>query len=243
MEYISEAILSTVKTYSQDEMMKYEKEKEKLFKDLSFQNDKEREINKAKKYKFFSIIDNKFNKSKFENSENNELIKLVGKYSLKFIENGTAPFGLFIHGGVGNGKTFTVSCLANDLLENGKGVLFMNFALYLNKIRAGYSEKEENHSIEQDILEYVKTCDLLIIDDLGVESIKPFVKEKLFNLIDTRYRSEKPLIITSNLNIEGIASAFGDRVADRIKGCTHDIHFKDKSRRKVEINLNDWLNS
>ena len=118
----------------------------------------------------------------------------------------------------------------------------MNFALYLNKLRASY--KDDDDSVEKDILNYVKQCDLLIIDDLGIESVKPFVKEKLFNLIDTRYRTDKPMIVTSNLTLEEIKVTFGDRVADRLRGCTYDFLVKGESKRKVDKKtFAEWLMS
>ena len=214
--------------FTNKEIERIEKEKEEKFKKLSLQYEEERKRNKAKKYKDISIVDNKFYKSTFEVAEESEIIAMLHKYCNNFIKTGTAPTGLYIHGTVGNGKTYAVSCLANKLLEHGKGVLFMNFALYLNKLRASYKDDDDN-SVEKDILNYVKQCDLLIIDDLGVESVKPFVKEKLFNLIDTRYRTDKPMIVTSNLTLEEIKVTFGDRVADRLRGCTYDFLVKGES--------------
>lgn len=235
-------VIKGVKTYSTQEMQEYERQKEELFKRLAEEYDNESRKNKAKKYKDISIVDTKFYNSTFENADKSELIVAIKRYCDKFIETGTAPNGLYIHGGVGNGKTFATSCLANELLNNGKGVLFMNVALYLNKLRASFKENAENNSVEQDILNYVKQCDLLIIDDLGVENISPFVKEKLFNLIDTRYRTDKPLIVTSNLDLEELKQQFGGRIADRINGCTYDFFVKGESRRKIDKkSFKDWL--
>ena len=53
--------------------------------------------------------------------------------------------------------------------------------------------------MEAEVLKKVSECDLLIIDDFGAEKITDWVLEKVFLLIDTRYKTEKPLIITTNL--------------------------------------------
>jgi DNA replication protein DnaC len=43
---------------------------------------------------------------------------------------------------------------------------------------------------------------LLIIDDLGIERNSEFALEQVFNIIDSRYRSRKPLIVTTNLTLD-----------------------------------------
>lgn len=219
-----------------------EKKKEEEFEKLSRQYEEERKRNRVKKYKDISIIDKKFYESKFENAEESQVINFLKKYSEKFKIAGTAPAGIFLYGSVGTGKTYAASCLANDLMANGKTVLFMSFALYLLKIRDGFKNNHEETSIESEILKYVKTCDLLIIDDLGSENVKEFSIEKLFTLLDTRYRTNKPFIITTNLSIEEIKEKFGERVADRISGSTHAYECKGESKRKVnKKSFVNWL--
>lgn len=219
-----------------------EKKKQEQFAELSRQYEEEGKRNRVKKYKDISIIDKKFYESKFENAENIPVINLLKKYSEKFKSIGTAPAGLFLYGSVGTGKTYAASCLANDLMTNGKTVLFMSFALYLIKIREGFKNYSEETNIESEILKHVKTCDLLIIDDLGIENVKEFAAEKLFTLLDTRYRTKKPFVITTNLSIEAIKEKFGERICDRINGSTYKYECKGESRRKInEKEFAEWL--
>lgn len=219
-----------------------EKKKHQEFTELSKQYDEESRRNRVKKYKDISIIDKKFYESKFENAETTPVINFLKKYSEKFKILGTAPAGIFLYGSVGTGKTYATSCLANDLMTNGKTVLFMSFALYLLKIRESFKNSYEETSIESEIIKHVKTCDLLIIDDLGVENVKEFAIEKLFTLLDTRYRANKPFIITTNLTPERIKEKFGERIYDRINGSTHAYECKGESKRKVnEKSFVNWL--
>ena len=125
-------------------------------------------------------------------------------------------------------------------MENGKTVLVMNLGLYLIKLQKDWAEAES------DVLNYVKNCDLLIIDDLGVEKISDWVRDKVFTLIDTRYRAEKPLIITTNLDLRGkdektaIEARFGIRVADRIDEMCYSTLISGESKRKTRLK-NDFL--
>lgn len=187
--------------------------------------DKERIQNKIKKYKDISVIDRKLLNADFKTAEQDKHIKLCQKYAEKFVKIGTAPQGLLLHGSVGTGKTFASACISNYLMENGKTVLVMNLGLYLIKLKKEWDEAESN------VLEYVKHCDLLVIDDFGVEKTTEFVLDKAFALIDTRYRAEKPLIITTNLSLKEIADKFGSRIADRLQEMCYPLRVEGQSKR------------
>ena len=187
--------------------------------------DKERIQNKIKKYKDISVIDRKLLNADFKTAEQDKHIKLCQKYAEKFVKIGTAPQGLLLHGSVGTGKTFASACISNYLMENGKTVLVMNLGLYLIKLKKEWDEAESN------VLEYVKHCDLLVIDDFGVEKTTEFVLDKAFALIDTRYRAEKPLIITTNLSLKEITDKFGSRISDRLQEMCYPLRVEGQSKR------------
>lgn len=187
--------------------------------------EKERLQNKIKKYKDISVIDRKLLNADFKTAEQDKHIKLCEKYAEKFVKVGTAPQGLLLHGSVGTGKTFASACISNYLMENGKTVLVMNLGLYLIKLKKEWDEAESN------VLEYVKHCDLLVIDDFGVEKVTEFVLDKAFALIDTRYRAEKPLIITTNLSLKEITDKFGSRIADRLQEMCYPLRVEGQSKR------------
>ena len=104
--------------------------------------------------------------------------------------------GLLLWGDVGTGKSFFAGCIANALLEQGVPVLMTNFARILNTLTGMYSD-DRNRFIES-----FNQYSLLIIDDLGVERSSEFALEQVFSVIDSRYRSRKPIIITTNLTLE-----------------------------------------
>ena len=59
-------------------------------------------------------------------------------------------------------------------------------------------------------------CDLLIIDDLGTETVNSFVASSLFALINERHLRKKSTIISTNLSLEQIRDIYSDRVFSRI---------------------------
>lgn len=184
--------------------------------------------NKVKKFKDISIIDSKFELSKFENAEEDKIILLAKKYTKNLLDKGGRA-GMLFHGSVGTGKTFAACCIANELMESNKTVLVMNLGLYLSKLKREWAEAEN------DVLNYVTTCDMLIIDDFGVEKSTEFVVEKVFTLIDARYRAKKPVIITTNLNLNDITAKFNNRIGDRLAEMCYPIEVIGESKRGLEI--------
>lgn len=105
--------------------------------------------------------------------------------------------GLFLWGGVGTGKSFLAGCIANALMEQEVPVRMTNFARILNELNSSYSGR--NEAID-------KLCryPLLIIDDFGMERGTEYALEQIYNIVDSRYRSRKPLIVTTNLTLDEI---------------------------------------
>ncbi len=216
-----------------------EQEEEKRKIELEKARQRECIKGKVKRYKDISVMDNKFLNSTFKNAEMTaKHMQISKKYADGFIKHGTAEGGILFYGGVGTGKTFASACICNHLMENGKTVLVMNLGLYFIKLRREWAEAEN------DVLNYVKTCDLLVIDDLGTENVSEFTIEKTFNLIDTRYRAEKPMIITTNLTPEEINKRLGERIADRIAGSCLEFEIKGESKRKFDKRkFAQWLSA
>lgn len=124
--------------------------------------------------------------------------------------------GLLLWGDVGTGKSFFTGCIANALLEQGIPVLMTNFSRILNSLSGMYSD-EKNQFIDS-----LNKYNLLIIDDLGIERSTEFALEQVFNVIDSRYRSKLPLIVTTNMTLDELKhpqdlarSRIYDRVLER----------------------------
>lgn len=67
-----------------------------------------------------------------------------------------------------------------------------------------------------DALKYIIDYDFLILDDVGSVGMNEWRKEIIFSLVDLRYESKKPTVVTSNWKIEGLEELFGSRVFSRM---------------------------
>ncbi len=103
--------------------------------------------------------------------------------------------GYLLWGSVGTGKSYLAGCIANALMEQEIPVCMTNFAAILNDLAASFAGRNEYIS---------RLCSfpLLIIDDFGMERGTEYGLEQVYNVIDSRYRSGKPLIVTTNLTLE-----------------------------------------
>ena len=136
--------------------------------------------------------------------------------------------GLLLFGDVGTGKSFFAGCIANALLDRDVPVLMTNFPTILNRLTGMFSEDRADFIASFD--EY----DLLIIDDLGVERSTEYAMEQMFFVIDSRYRSRRPMIITTNLKLSELKNPpdlAHARIYDRILERCAPILFAGKNFR------------
>lgn len=101
--------------------------------------------------------------------------------------------GLYIYGDVGVGKTFYASCIANEVARvYGEKIKALSINKIMNDI---FSTKNPSEYIGE-----LMKADLLVIDDLGTERKTDYGIEQVFTVIDERYKTQKPLIITGNVD-------------------------------------------
>lgn len=131
----------------------------------------------------------------YDNGINPEISK-AHDYVKNWDKMKESSLGLLVWGDVGTGKSFFAGCIANALIENGVPVLMTNFSRILNTL-TGMISDDKNRFIDS-----FNKYNLLIIDDLGIERNSEFALEQVFNVIDSRYRSKLPLIITTNLTLD-----------------------------------------
>lgn len=125
-------------------------------------------------------------------------------------EKGT---GLLMWGGIGSGKTFAAACIAHAVTEQGYPVLMTNFGRILNSLSGMFSE-DKNHYLAS-----LNEFDLLIIDDLGIERSSGYAMEQVYHVVDNRYLSGLPFIITTNLTLDEMKAPMDlahARIYDRI---------------------------
>ena len=137
--------------------------------------------------------------------------------------------GYLLWGNVGTGKSYFTGCIANALMEKEIPVCMTNFAAILNDLIAGTEGRNE----------YIaKLCAsrLLILDDFGMERGTEYGLEQIYNVIDSRYRSKKPLIVTTYLTLEHLQNPMDTthaRIYDRLLVMCAPIRFTGGNFRKI----------
>ncbi len=124
------------------------------------------------------------------------------------------PKGLMMSGSVGCGKSHLAVAILRGVIEKGFSGLYYNSPDLLREIRATF---EPNSDLtEDDLLEEVTTTDLLVFDDLGAENATGFVLDRFYLIINERYEGCKPVIVTTNLDLEALENRLGGRIVSRL---------------------------
>lgn len=139
--------------------------------------------------------------------------------------------GLVLCGNPGTGKTLLSSIIVSALCLRRLMVwmaVWPELLRTLEECRRFDSERPASEVIAE-----LKDLDLLVIDDLGVPVVCPPEREKayLYEIIDARYRSSKPLIMACNLQHKELSGYLGDRCWDRVRERSALLAFSGKSRR------------
>lgn len=139
--------------------------------------------------------------------------------------------GLLLWGGVGTGKSFGAACIANALIERSIPACMVNLSSVLNSL-TNFQGVDRNQFIG-DLMKYP----LLILDDFGMERKTEFANEQIFNVIDERYRSGKPLIVTTNIPLASLKAPDSlemSRICDRLLEMCTPVGFGDEGRRQAK---------
>ncbi len=184
------------------------------------------------KNRSIGLPDSSLRKHTFENDlgYNPKQMRMAKRYVQHWEELRKNASGLLLWGDVGTGKSFIAGCIANALLDKGVPVIMTNFARLLNKLTDMYAGDRNAY------IDSFKRYPLMIIDDLGVERNSEFAREQVFSVIDSRYRSELPMIVTTNLTLEELQhpeDLSRSRIYDRVLERCLPIRVNDQNIREL----------
>ena len=197
-------------------------------------NRKAKELaDKVKELRKMGFPDAEMSRFTFENDDrSNEYISDVAK---RYADNFTTMYskhkGLLLFGTVGTGKTYIAACIANALIDRGYTCLVTNFARLTNTINGMYDGKQE-------YIDGLDRFSLLVIDDLASERDTEYMNEIVTNIIDARYRSGKPMIVTTNLTSEELKNPRDvrkQRIYSRLMEMCIPLEVKGTDRRKKKL--------
>lgn len=190
------------------------------------------------------IFSDKLDKEKYKSDiSTRENMLLLKEKSQNFIDNFDNPEekNLVFTGGTGLGKTFLTNCIANEVLKQGKIVLYQTAPVMLdNIIDAKFGKDNSSFGLLDNIL----NVDLLIIDDLGAEKANELKITELFTIINTRLLNQNhkitKTIISTNLTVDELFKIYTNRIGSRLAGnyrflrfFGEDLRFK---KKKLEAN-------
>lgn len=177
------------------------------------------------------VMDPRYLKNRFEIDDTPE--SYPGRLTRRYVDQWQAMSqkgkGLLFLGSPGTGKTFYSCCVANALID--KGI----FAFVTNVTEVTRTFKADDD--RQKLLSYTSNAALMVLDDLGAERSTEYAIEQLYSIVDQRYRSGKPLIVTTNLTLNQLGKTSElskQRIYDRIlEMCTVRYEFTNENRRSL----------
>lgn len=197
------------------------------------QEEYEEQMRRINRLKEASMMDKKYRGVTFDKyevrEENKKVFEMAKKYVDRFQDMYKKNQGLLLYGPVGTGKSFTAACIGNYLLDNAKPVIMTSFVKILQDIWENDREAE--------YITILNSASLLIVDDLGTERETDYALEKVYNIIDSRVRANKPMIITSNLELNDMMECEDirkKRIYDRILECCYPMYVGGKSFRMMK---------
>ncbi len=193
----------------------------------------EETMRRISRLKDASMMANKFRNATFSSyrirEENRKIFNLAKNYVQNFSEMRKKNQGILFYGPPGTGKSYTAACIANALMEKQISVIMTSFVKILQDIGMGDREAE--------YIQILNYASLLIIDDLGAERNTEYAIERVYNVIDSRIREEKPLILTTNFSLSEMMECEDiqrKRIYDRVFEACFPVEMPGKSFRQIE---------
>lgn len=194
----------------------------------------EETMRRVKELRRLSLMDVRLKDVSFasfrETQDNGRVYGIARKYVRNFDEMYRRGQGILFYGDVGTGKSYTAAAIANELLAKAVPVIMTSFVKVLEEMR-----NMNNDGSAEKFIARMNEAKLLIIDDLGAERGTDFALERVYDVIDSRYRSGKPMILTTNLDIgymRGMTDIRYSRIYDRIFEMCYPVKCVGQSWRK-----------
>ena len=134
-----------------------------------------------------------------------------------------APDNLLLLGYAGLGKTHLALSIANERILAGDEVIYCSGANIFRAIEREYVSDYRADSL----LSSLKSCELLILDDLGSENLNPIVVNAVYDLVNTRVSECRQTVYTTNITERAkLEARYSESVASRLLGCCRLLAFR-----------------
>lgn len=145
-------------------------------------------------------------------------LRVCQEFSENFEQHAEAGRCVLMLGTPGTGKTHLGAAIANTVIQlHGCTAVYRTIGSVFQDIRDSYSNRSDK--TEGEILAPLISADLLVLDEIGVSKEEPsdFELRTTFAIINGRYEQCRPTVIISNLGVEEVKVALGERSADRLR--------------------------
>ncbi len=120
---------------------------------------------------------------------------------------------LILQGTFGSGKTMLAACIVERRYELGHPAILVTVPDLLDSLRGGYDDDTFETRLEE-----MKNVALLVMDDFGTENATDWATEKLFQIINHRYRNRLPLVVTTNEDLRTTREIDGRIISRLLEG-------------------------
>lgn len=139
-----------------------------------------------------------------------DIVRYCREYTAHFTPHSDS---LLLQGATGIGKTHLCLAIARGVTEQGFGVVYGSVQPLLRQLEAEHFGRAEGDSEAQ-----LTGCDLLVLDDLGMEFDTPFTRACIYNVLNARLLEGRPTVVSTNLGLRALQERYGDQIASRISG-------------------------
>ncbi|MBP5609459.1 MAG: ATP-binding protein [Lachnospiraceae bacterium] len=146
---------------------------------------------------------------------------------------------LLFYGTVGTGKSFLSCCIAKELLDRGRSIIYFSAQQLFQSISSHYYDKEKDEL--NSLYERIYGSELLIIDDLGTEMVNEFTRTQLFTVLNERALRSNPVVVSTNLDLDTIRRTYSDRIFSRLADNSIICHLTGRDiriQKKIEKEYN-----
>ncbi|WP_343154799.1 DNA replication protein DnaC [Buchnera aphidicola (Pseudoregma panicola)] len=169
-----------------------------------------------------------FKNYKIEHKGHQRVLNAAKKYAKNF-NNCMSSF--IFSGNPGTGKNHLASAIGNYLILKGKSVLIVTVADLMSNMKGTFNGS--SNITEENLLNKLSNVDLLMIDEIGMQTESRYEKVVINQIVDRRSSSKRSTGMLSNLNHEGMKILLGERVIDRMRiGNSLWLNFEWNSYRK-----------
>ncbi|ADQ06447.1 AAA ATPase [Caldicellulosiruptor hydrothermalis 108] len=168
------------------------------------------------------------------------MLKIVEE-AKKFVENFDKPNqkNLLFYGPTGLGKTFLAHCIAKEIIDKGKTVIFLDSISFFEILKDKYSKMLRLYDeVSDEEYKSLEEVDLLIIDDLGNEGKNAEFCHGVFqSLLDKRHLLGKKTVITTNYSLDGLVTVYSQFIMGRLQEYFMFLHLFGEDVRIIKAKL------